>query len=356
MVIGSSTVMMKSSRSYSETTAAKRVSATNLKGEEVQFDFKSGKSMFEQLRLANAEKEKSAQMAEKSDRMDGIETTPIGFKSIKSIRELKMTLLEKMLDALHRKKSGVIGQMYDSQTGFHLDMPELKGENVGRVKNTFVKQTVQSFFYREEENTAFCSQGKVTTADGRVIEFDISFEMSRSFEMQFETYSEQSYVLCDPLVFNFEGNVAEITDQKFLFDLDADGNEEEIGMLNAGSGFLALDKNGDGIINDGSELFGAKSGNGFKDLEEYDADKNGWIDEADEIFSKLKIWMKNEDGGDELLSLKEAGIGAICLENLATDFSEKNSQNEMLGIIRKTGLFLYENGGAGTAQQVDFAI
>ena len=63
----------------------------------------------------------------------------------------------------------------------------------------------------------------------------------------------------------------ELSDQTFYFDLDADGKEEEISVLN-GSGYLALDKNGDGVINDGSELFGTKNGDGFADLARYDED------------------------------------------------------------------------------------
>ena len=58
---------------------------------------------------------------------------------------------------------------------------------------------------------------------------------------------------------NLNTDAANVTDQKFYFDLDADGELDEISTLASGSGFLALDKNGDGIINDGSELFGTKA-------------------------------------------------------------------------------------------------
>ena len=89
---------------------------------------------------------------------------------------------------------------------------------------------------------------------------------------------------------------------------------------------------------------------------EYDADGNGWIDENDPIFDKLLIWAKDENGKDELYTLKEAGVGAICLQRAATDFS-LNSQkdNTQNGQIRSTGIFLYENGNAGTMQQLDLA-
>jgi len=135
---------------------------------------------------------------------------------------------------------------------------------------------------------------------------------------------------------------------------DADGEKEEISKLESGSGYLSLDKNGDGIINDGSELFGPKSGNGFGDLAAYDEDANGWIDENDEIWSKLKIWCKDEKGNDKLYTLAESGVGAICLQNAETNFTQGNAEN-VKGYIRKTGIFLYENGNVGTLQHLDLA-
>ena len=356
MRIDSSTIAMMSEHKYSKTKISQSISVVGKSGEEVNLDpSNKEKSLFKQLKEAAESKENLRMDTPEVSR--GTITTENGLKSINSIRELKMSLLEQMIEALGRKKKEMFGQMYNRSTGFTLDMSQFDmGQNIGRNDGLYVRQTVNSFFYAEEETTAFVSEGKVKTEDGREISFDISFEMSRRFEQKYEMYTESAYTLCDPLVFNFTGNTAELKDQHFLFDLNGDGSEEEIASLGLGSGFLALDKNGDGKINDGKELFGTKSGNGFRDLEEYDADGNGWIDEADEVFSKLKIWTKNENGEDELISLKEAGIGAICLDNVSSNFSEKNEINSLLVMIRRTGIFLYENGNAGTLQHVDFAI
>ena len=155
------------------------------------------------------------------------------------------------------------------------------------------------------------------------------------------------------MVINLQNDVATLSDQKFFFDIDADGEKDEISMLNSGSGYLALDKNGDGTINDGNELFGPKSGNGFADLAEYDEDGDGWIDEDDDIWSKLKVWCKDANGEDILYSLREAGVGAICLQNAATDFALNNAENVSQGYLRSTGIFLYENGNVGTVQHLD---
>lgn len=213
------------------------------------------------------------------------------------------------------------------------------------------------YYYAEAETTFFQTTGTAITADGRELNFNISLEMSRSFtKMASECIDFGQPRLCDPLVINLNTNVASVSDQKFFFDLDADGTKEEISMLGADSGYLALDHNEDGIIGDGSELFGTQSGNGFQDLLAYDEDKNGWIDEADSIFHKLKIWSMDETGKSTLIDLLEAGIGAIYLGYEDTAFSLKNEENETNAVIQKTGLFLYEDGSTGTVQQMDLAV
>lgn len=212
-------------------------------------------------------------------------------------------------------------------------------------------------YYSESETTSFSTTGTVKTADGREISFGLDLEMSRSFMDYYEESYDIGVLKCtDPLVINLNGNIAELSDQKFFFDLDCDGEKEEISTLKSGSGYLALDLNQDGVINDGSELFGTQSGNGFADLGKYDKDGNGWIDENDEIWNKLLIWTKDENGNDKLYHLSEAGVGAICLQNSRTEFSLNSmADNHTNGIIRNTGIFLYENGGVGTVQHLDLA-
>ena len=110
-------------------------------------------------------------------------------------------------------------------------------------------------------------------------------------------------------------------------------------------------------INDGSELFGTKSGDGFGDLREYDSDGNGWIDENDDVFSKLKVWCKDENGKDILMDLKEADIGAIFLGEQQTEFSLGGADGYRDGVIRSTGVFLREStDAAGTVQHVDLSL
>lgn len=210
--------------------------------------------------------------------------------------------------------------------------------------------------YSEEEFTSFNAKGLAMTEDGRQLDFNIAVSMSRTFMQYTQVQVPNPFALMDPLMINVSSSVANISDQKFTFDLDADGTMEEISRPGEGSGFLAYDKNEDGVINDGTELFGAISGDGFADLRQYDDDGNGWIDENDEIFKKLKVWYKNGDGEDELVDLLSADVGAIYLGSQQTDFSlfsQGGLGDVMNAMIRATGFFFKESGGVGTIQHVD---
>ena len=209
---------------------------------------------------------------------------------------------------------------------------------------------------REHERTDFSAAGVVRTADGRTLDFTLQLGMCRDYSCERTVRQSGSLELHDPLVINFDGSAAELSGQRFEFDLDADGIAESIPGLAAGSAWLAFDCNADGRINDGSELFGARSGNGFADLARFDEDGNYWLDEADSAFSSLSLWQRDTAGADTLSSLQDKGIGAIYLGSAQTPFALTDSNNEKQGYIRASGVYLREDGGVGTVQQVDVAV
>jgi hypothetical protein len=121
------------------------------------------------------------------------------------------------------------------------------------------------------------------------------------------------------------------------FDIDGDGDLDRTGWVGEGDGLLALDRNGDGSINNGSELFGnattladgSKAQDGFAALTELDSNQDGRIDANDEAFASLRVWMDgNRDGlsqDGELYSLSSLGIASINLD--AANTSELNNGN-----------------------------
>lgn len=272
------------------------------------------------------------------------------------VRKMSVFYIFSLLFEDYRKRIDEL--MADLRNGYEkCGSTQAYGENAPNISvsaEVYKLDLSEKHYFSESEDTGFRTVGKAITADGREIDFNINVRMSREFEKYSEEKLKFNMPDCiDPLVINLNEGVTEVSDQEFYFDLDADGKEDKIRSLAPGSGFLALDLNSDGKVNDGSELFGTKSGNGFNELARFDTDSDGWIDEDDEIFDKLKVWIRETDGSDKLISLKEAGVGAINLLNSPTEFSVRDADNRAKAIIRATGMFLYEDGRAGTMQQVD---
>lgn len=216
---------------------------------------------------------------------------------------------------------------------------------------------VQETFY-QRETTRFEMQGQVRTADGKQLDIRLSVNMDRELLQHSHFSMRAGAALVDPLIISFDGRAAELTEQRFEFDLTVDGKNEWLPGLGAHSAFLALDRNGDGRINDGSELFGARTGDGFAELSAYDDDGNGWIDANDAVFDQLLLWMRPGDGStQQLIRLSDAGIGAIYLGSADTPFHlHAPSDQSLLGVVRSSGIYLKEDGQAGLIQHVDLSV
>lgn len=202
-----------------------------------------------------------------------------------------------------------------------------------------------------EEHMSFHASGMVTTSDGREIQMEARLDMSKeTTETITLSLRAGNSDLTDPLVLNLDGKGVALSDEKIEFDLDMDGAKDSISFLEQGSGFLVLDKNQNGKIDDGGELFGPTTNNGFLELQAHDRDNNSWIDEKDAVFFNLNLWIRDGSGNDQLSSLKENNIGAIYLGRAATPFDLGEGQ------LRETGIFLMENGDANLIQEIDLRV
>lgn len=210
----------------------------------------------------------------------------------------------------------------------------------------------------QEQSVQFQAAGKIHTADGKTIDINLELNLSRSLSEHRGFTLRAGAAVKDPLVINFSGEAAELTARTFSFDLDSDGDEELIHQLHEQSGYLALDKNNNQTIDNGKELFGAETGQGFEELAAYDDDRNGFIDENDSIWDKLRIWVQHDDGSSSMFTLAEKGVGALYLGYADTDWELGAGEHslEMAGKVRATGLFLTEEGETGTLQQVDLVV
>ena len=216
-----------------------------------------------------------------------------------------------------------------------------------------VELDAQSIRY-ESQTSTFAAQGTVTTDSGREIKIDMQATISREF-LATDSLSVRARAAAakDPLVLDLNGPTR-LSTQRLAFDVNADGVAEQVAMPASDSTLLALDRNGNGKIDDGSELFGPQTGNGYSELSALDADANGWIDSSDPSFSQLRLWQPDTAGARSLQTLEQAGVAAIGLQNIATPFSFRDpTTNEELGTLNSSGLFLREDGSTGTVRDID---
>jgi hypothetical protein len=136
-----------------------------------------------------------------------------------------------------------------------------------------------------------------------------------------------------PILMDLENDGIHLTglDDPVWFDIDADGAPELMSWTDRGEGLLALDRNGNGVIDDGGELFGTatrlsdgtRAPNGYVALAELDSwvfggNGDGHLDSSDAAFGSLLLWTdRNHDGisqPEELQTLAQAGIRRIDLD------------------------------------------
>lgn len=147
------------------------------------------------------------------------------------------------------------------------------------------------------------------------------------------------------------------------FDLDNNGFAEKTAWIGTEDGFLALDRNGNGSIDNGGELFGdqvilkdgSKSESGFEALAELDDNGDGIIDNKDSAFANLRVWIDANHNGksdsNELKTLNETGIISISLEH-----SEVSIVDEETGarIAESASVTINKNGAVSTVDISEF--
>ncbi|WBA82171.1 calcium-binding protein [Endozoicomonas sp. GU-1] len=171
--------------------------------------------------------------------------------------------------------------------------------------------------------------------------------------------------LTSPIILDLDGDGVETLNKSEGVYFDHDGNllAEKTGWVGKNDGLLVFDRNADGQISSGAELFGnqttltngEKAANGFEALKDLDSNGDGVLNQSDEAWSKLQVWKDTDSNGvvdsGELLSMADVGVAAINTE-YATGKTTDSSGNEH----RETGSFTRTDGSEGKATDVWFKI
>lgn len=163
-------------------------------------------------------------------------------------------------------------------------------------------------------------------------------------------------ILFTPLVLDLDGDGVELVniDDGIMFDMTQDGVVDRTGWVAADDGFLTLDLNGDGIINDSSEMFGGAVTDGFSVLSDFDSNGDNQISSADDVWLDLTVWQDiNQDGisqADEIVTLDALGIASINLDAQDADIEQNGN------FIKLVSDFTYNNGDSGEIVDAYFPI
>ena len=162
----------------------------------------------------------------------------------------------------------------------------------------------------------------------------------QTIEVEGQDYEvvDSSFRWSSPVILDIDGDGIELTsvENGVNFDLNADQQLDRTAWTQSSQGFddafLALDRNGNGQIDDGSELFGDQNDadNGYEELAKLDTNQDGQITSEDEAFSELKVWADMDGDGKvgkgEMKGLEEVGITSIST-NYSGNVGEKFDKN-----------------------------
>ncbi|WP_417516855.1 hypothetical protein [Marinobacter sp.] len=232
----------------------------------------------------------------------------------------------------------------------------LSGDSGIQAQGSISVEASRYMFYSESETRSFASTGSISLENGETIDFTLSLRQSQSRTYEYsESLRIEERPMTDPLVINFGSATAQLTDTLFEFDLEGNGETAQFATLGSGSGYLVFDRNGNGEVDDGTELFGPKSGSGFSELAKFDDDGNQWIDASDEVFSSLSVWVQTADGSQALKSLDEVGVQALYVGSTEDSFTLTNRQGIPLGQIQASGIYLTTDGEVRTLEEITLA-
>jgi hypothetical protein len=179
-----------------------------------------------------------------------------------------------------------------------------------------------------------------------------TLQLEFSFESVEVTSLKQGGVQqSDPITLDLDGDGIELTSfgNGARFDILGSGRAVNTAFVHGGDAFLAIDRNGNGVIDSGKELFGDQNGarNGFEELRKLDSNGDGVIDARDKDFDALRLFRDNGNGiteAGELITLSDAGIESISL-----NYQNVNENASGGNRIAQSAQFRYADGRYGRA-------
>lgn len=169
-------------------------------------------------------------------------------------------------------------------------------------------------------------------------------------QMEFEFAIQRGEVKeSDPITLDLDGDGIELTSYSngAQFDITGSGRAVQTAFVAGGDAFLAMDRNGNGTIDDGTELFGDQRGaaNGYEELRKLDDNGDGVIDRKDKAFESLRLWKDNGNGRTERGELRTLGDEGVA--SLSVGYRNVDEQAAGGNRIAQRSFFTRNDGSQG---------
>ncbi|HRD93463.1 MAG TPA: SdrD B-like domain-containing protein, partial [Accumulibacter sp.] len=211
--------------------------------------------------------------------------------------------------------------------------------NPGTYVLQFDKANVQYYQYNQWNNMSNWKWAVQDTGSNDAVDSDVAGDATAKTNItktdMFTLVSGQSDLTRDagitPIVIDLDGNGIQTVSRANsggTFDLFGNGSAVQSGWVAGGEGFLAVDKNGNGRIDDIGELFGGTGkGAGFAQLASYDSNGDGLVSALDSAFAVLAIWRdangNHQTDAGELMTLAEAGVASLDVHHTDLPFLDR---------------------------------
>jgi len=207
-----------------------------------------------------------------------------------------------------------------------------------------------------EQQLNYQVQGKFNINDNE-LSLNYNFALS-SKRTSYSKIEMSAAALKDPLIVQFGSQgLGDIKGQKD-FAINQDDTLDNLPIFSGDVGYLVYDKNNNQQADNGSELFGPKTGQGFAELALLDSNKNGFIDAEDQQFEQLFLWQPSDEDEQtaQWISLKDAKIQAISLSAINTPFDFYDQHGQIQAQLRQSSFAISDDGYGRGVHQVDVRI
>lgn len=291
------------------------------------------------------------------DLLSGLSASDITIKKTPSEADIKAKEQERKMEVLLDLMEKLMGEKPVIAKD---DVVDISGENTGSMSVTLSDAGFERLRQSLEGNTKISDKSTVTVSptliqiSSKPATASVPSVVAVTPKVIQPSASIPQSKRVDPIVITIGKASASLRGDNIDFDIDGNGTNENMAVLGQNDYLLSLDKSKNGIIDNGRELFGPSSGNGFLELGFLDSNHDNKIDNSDMNFNNLRLLEFSSTKQQFLHTLSSKGVESIYLSTSKTITQLSDENGNLRAEITEKGTVKLGNNSAGVVQHLDF--